>query len=742
MVASYSEVRDALGYISPSQERDDWWKIAAAIKNEFGEPGFDLFDQWSQGGDSYKEKDVRATWTSTKSNGQGKSITVATLFKLATDNGYQSRKSTQMTIAKAVIKRQSSNKAQAYWDQAEDCPSHKYADDKGLDTPGLKKYKGRLLIPAYNAAGEMSSLQQIDKAGKKKFLQGCTMSGCWYTMPGDDVLVVAEGWATAKSIHMATGHTSIVAFSSSGFMNVPPLLRKKHPDARIVLAPDNDESQDAVKKATQAARKCGCEIIVPEVSDGSGFDDVRQAAGLDEIRRQFADNVKKPRLHDLALVELKDVTPRAVEWLWPGKFALGKLVLLGGVPSTGKTTISHSIVSIVSNGGQWPFSHDRAPRGRAIILTCEDDLDDTVVPRLMAAGADLNRVSVVQSVADQADDRYKPFVLAHDLHQLDGLLKERPDTLLVVFDPLSAYLGAADSHRDADVRQVLGPLCQLAAGHRITVLGIGHLNKNEAQSAMARFMGSGGIIAAARSAYLTASIDNQLMMLPVKNNLARREDASGLIYEIRSGVVDDGIATSLVEWTGETELWANEALAKEASKKRAPKLLAAKEFLVDLLANGPKRQIDIVAEGNSQGHAESTLIRARLELSYVSKKDGFSGGWKWYTPDQWANCEEVQDRQKEKPFGLLREGENNQKKVANPQAQEFDLLRGKNTPKTGLKPTGSKGLTEEGQVPEKISKSATKENTPKLPENAKKAKFSLLGKVGLESIDSDDWGLV
>ena len=742
MTASLSEVREALDYIPSTQSHENWWKIAAAIKNGLGEAGFDLFDQWSQAGDGYKAEDVQTTWKSTKAIGQGKSITVAILFKMAKDNGYQPRKSAQQTKAKAVIKRKSRNKAQTYWNQAEECPSHPYADKKGLDTVGLKKYKGRLLVPAYDATGKLSSVQNITKDGSKKFLAGYAMSGCWYTLPGDDVLVVAEGWATAQSIYLATGHTAIVAFSSSGFIKVPPLLRKKYPDARIILAPDNDESQDAVKKAMQAARKCGCEIIVPEVEDGSDFNDLHLSKGLDEVHHQFDHNIKKPRLHNLVIINAEDITPRAVEWLWPGKFALGKLVLLGGVPSTGKTTISHSIVSIVSNGGQWPFSHDRAPRGRAIILTCEDDLDDTVAPRLIAAGADLNRVSVVQSVADQADDGHKPFVLARDLHHLDGLLKERPDTLLVIFDPLSAYLGAADSHRDADVRQVLGPLCQLAADHRITVLGIGHLNKNEAQSAMARFMGSGGIIAAARSAYLTASIDGQLMMLPVKNNLAPHEDASGLTYEIRSTVVANGITTSLVEWTGETEMWANEALAKESAKNRAPKVLAAKEFLVDFLTDGPKRQIDIMAEGYSQGHAKRTLKRARIELGYESKKDGFSAGWRWYTPDQWANCEEVQNRQKEKPFGLLRENKKSQEKVANPQAQEFGLLRGKNTPKTCLKPNGSKGFTEEGQEPEKISESATEENTPKPPENAKKAKCSLLGNSSKTGTDSDYWGVV
>ena len=748
MAASYSEVSDALHSIPPDLCREEWWKIAAAIKNELGDGGFDLFDTWSHGADSYKSGDVRSTWNSTKPNGAGTSITVGTLFKMAQDHGHRPRTIAPKRTSKPAWHVVAGN-AKAYWNQAEDCTGHPYAERKGLDTAGLKKYKGRLLIPAYNAAGELSSLQKIDKDGGKKFLQGCKISGCWYTIAGDDVLVVAEGWATTKSIHLATGHTVIVAFSSSGFLKVPPLLRKKHPDARIILAPDNDESQDAVKKATHAARKDGCEIIVPEVSDGTDFNDVHQTAGLDEIRRQFADNATKPRLHDLALVELKDVTPRAVEWLWPGKFALGKLVLLGGVPSTGKTTISHSIVSIVSNGGQWPFSYDRAPRGRAIILTCEDDLDDTVVPRLMAAGADLSRVSAIHSVAGQADDRHKPFVLAQDLHQLDGLLKERPDTLLVVFDPLSAFLGAEDSHRDADVRQVLGPLCQLAADHRITVLGIGHLNKNEAQSAMARFMGSGGIIAAARSAYLTASIDDQLMMLPVKNNLAPKDQATGLTYQIKTALIADGITTSLVEWTGETDLWANDALAQEAASTRAPRLLEAKEFLADLLTSGPQRQEIIETAAREKGIKFRTVRRAKEDLGYTSHKDGFSGGWKWYSPEQWMNYQEVQHKSKvanlvktppeSEPLGHLRESP---EKVQDPQEQEFGHLREKNTTSTGLKPAPHKPFVEGGQATSKTTKMTTQENDEKSPKNAKVAKSRCLGRTVEKEVSADGWGAV
>ncbi len=303
MAASYSELSEALYCIPPDLPRDEWYRLAGALHHALGDAGFDLFDQWSQGADSYNANDVRSTWNTFRGGCKGRPLTERTLFRTAMKYGYQNHKKgfvkTNLKGPAIPMKKTTKGTAEKYWDKAHDCNSHPYAEKKDLDTIGLKKYKGYLLVPAYNAAGKMSSIQTIDKDGKKKFLQGCTMSGCWYTITGDDTIVVAEGWATAKSIQMATGYTVIVAFSSSGFMKIPPLLRKKYPQARIILAPDNDESQDAVKKATQAARKSGCEIIVPEVSDGSDFDDVRQAAGLDEVSRQFADNVTKPRLHDL-----------------------------------------------------------------------------------------------------------------------------------------------------------------------------------------------------------------------------------------------------------------------------------------------------------------------------------------------------------------------------------------------------------------------------------------------------------
>jgi putative DNA primase/helicase len=735
MAASYSDIREALSFIPADLPHQDWWKVGAAIKSERGDGGFDLFDEWSQGADSYKDRATRATWKSTRDNCK---IKIGTLFKMAQEYGYKPH----TTAHKAVTRRarmkprsEPTGAAQKYWNNAHDCDSHTYADDKGLDTAGLRTYKGKLLIPAFNAEGKMSSIQEISKDGEKKFLKDCTMSGCWFSIPGDETLVVAEGWATAKSIHLATGHTSVVAFSSSGFMKVPPLLRKKYPTARIILAPDNDESQDAIKKAEKAARLDGCEIIVPDIEGGSDFDDLRQADGLEEIRRQFAGNVEKPQLHDLVVVDAASVEPEKVDWLWPGKFALGKLSLLAGQPSTGKTTISHKIISIVTTGGKWPFSQNHAKQGRAVILTAEDDLADTVIPRLIAAGADRSRIIVIQSVAG---DQPKSFSLAHDLHQLEGFLQEYPDTRLIVFDPLSAYLGAADSHRESDVRQVLGPVSQLASDRHVAILGIAHLNKNEGHSAMARILGSTGIVAASRSVYMTLSIDGQLMLLPTKNNLAKHEDAGGYIYAIRSATVADGIETSVIEWTGESDLWANEAMQQEAAESRAPKMMEAKEFLADLLANGPQMQETIEVAAREKGISFRTVRRAQKELDYTSHKHGFGGGWKWYSPGQWQQYQEANSKvvklvrtpPEPEALGHLHES---LEKVQDAQQQEFGHLREKTPTSTGLKPAPDNGFTEGGQETPESSQDDHVKNDEKPAENAKVAKSSCL-----DILHSDD----
>jgi putative DNA primase/helicase len=366
---------------------------------------------------------------------------------------------------------------------------------------------------------------------------------------------------------------------------------------------------------------------------------------MDNLEKQAIElDAKRPK-HDLKLVNLATVAPRNMEWLWYGRFPLGKLSLLGGIPSTGKTTIVQDMIERVSTGTKFPFTDVPVTAGDVLILTAEDDAADTIVPRLMAAGADLLRVHLIKSVAFLDDNtgnvNDKQLVLSRDMEQLKALLKEMPGVRLIVFDPLSAYLGADDSHRDADVRQVLGPLSELASDYKVAVIGITHLNKMAGGEAMARFMGSTGIIAAARAAYMTVEIDDEYVMVNAKGNLTSKKNAQGLTYDIVSetvyGTEGEEIYTSRIEWTGLSDMNANDALNSQKEQRGSPKLTAAKQFLESYMAMGPKKQTEIEADAISQGHSIATIRRAKNELGINSHKDRFTGGWKWYTEEQYKS---------------------------------------------------------------------------------------------------------
>jgi len=385
------------------------------------------------------------------------------------------------------------------------------------------------------------------------------------------------------------------------------------------------------------------------------------------------------------LLCMDDVDMHATEWIWKGRLPRGKLVLVGGLPSTGKTTLVMSLLAAETSGSNFPLSACTGGRGSVIIMSAEDDPGDTLKPRLHAAGADMSRVFMVTSVSREYDGETQDgsFLLSRDLVQLRQTLRSQQNVSMIVFDPLSAYLGAKDSHRDSDVRQVLGPLCELAADFGVCVIGITHLNKNEGASAMSRFMGSTGIIAAARAGYLAAPYKDAYVLVPVKNNLA--PIGTGMTYDIEEVIVktcNPHIVTSATKWLEEVDVTADEVLAGSQDKQSSPSLIEAQEFLHDLLSDGPKKATEIRTKAKNAGLSFRTIERAKENMKLLSGKDRFSGGWKWFTPEQ----HEAWKTNKSTELGGLREREN----AEEPQQPIYGGLRKKNP----LKARPRKGLPE------------------------------------------------
>lgn len=335
-----------------------------------------------------------------------------------------------------------------------------------------------------------------------------------------------------------------------------------------------------------------------------------------------------------------DIKPEPVTWLWPGRVAAGKQTIIGGDPGLGKSQCAIDIAATITVGGSWPCGEGRAPLGDVLMFCAEDDAADTIVPRLMAAGADLARVHIVRAVVREDGNGNRSFNLKDDLDLLEQELAKRPNTRLVIMDPISSYMGKADSHNNTEVRGVLEPISELAARTRAAFLTVTHLSKGDAKKALHRFIGSIAFVGAARAAFLVApdeEDESRRLFLHAKNNLA--VPPKGLAFRLGQREVVAGVIGSQILWDSEpVTTTADQALnAGLASDGRSAKDEAI-EFLNMILAAGPAEVLEIERQareagllGEKQPISQCKPIRAaRNALGIKPYQEGRQ--WLWALP--------------------------------------------------------------------------------------------------------------
>lgn len=474
---------------------------------------------------------------------------------------------------------------------------------------------------------------------------------------------------------------SIDIRGDGGFVVAPPSLHKSGVRYEWTISPEDSEFADLPKwvlersgdgKTTRTDWK---EFSVSQITEGSRNDMATRFIGklLHDLSPEFWESVGwtglvnwnsnnvKPALTEIELKAVfesiakkeagsratktpkvggtrrkavitcvADVQPEPISWLWPGRIALGKLTLIAGDPGLGKSLLTAYLAACVSKGYSWPIEGSAAPTGDVVMLSAEDDVADTIRPRLDAAGADCTRIHILKAVQDvdaEGTQTQRMFSFKQDLAVLEELLPIKPDCRLLVIDPVSAYLDGTDSNKNSDLRGLFAPLAELAARHKIAVILIQHLNKGGGGSAIYRPMGSLAFIAAARAAYIVTKDQNnpeRRLLMPAKNNLAK--DTTGLAYT----VIRAENGAPAIAWEFEpVTITADEALALPEPDEERTATDEAVDLLRGLLSNGPVKVSEVQKEARGAGISDKALRRARERLGIKPKKTAFSSGWEW-----------------------------------------------------------------------------------------------------------------
>lgn len=371
---------------------------------------------------------------------------------------------------------------------------------------------------------------------------------------------------------------------------------------------------------------CGLEVCEDHLPDGPA-----RALRTEPLARSGSPT---QLARTIRLTRACDITPRPVRWLWSLRLALGAFNLLGGREGIGKSIVGYTLAAEITRG-RLPGVYAGMPKSVMVAAT-EDSWSHTVVPRLMAAGADLTRVYRVEVETPNGGD--SPLSLPRDLPEVEAAIGDT-DTVLMLLDPLMSRLDVAlDSHKDGEVRQALEPLAAMADRTNCTVLGLIHVNKSSSNDPLTTLMASRAFAAVAR-AVLFVMVDpndesSRLLGTP-KNNLGRA-DLPTLAFTIDGARVaetsEGAVWTGRLVWAGESELSIREALQVTTESHGDRTVLGeAADWLDDFLSSqgGTADSADIKREGRTAGHTHAALHRARIKLNVGTLSVGFPRRTLW-----------------------------------------------------------------------------------------------------------------
>ena len=317
------------------------------------------------------------------------------------------------------------------------------------------------------------------------------------------------------------------------------------------------------------------------------------------------EHVKEKPYH---LINMADVAETKVNWLWYPYIPYGKLTIIQGDPGEGKTTAILQIAALLSKGDSLPYDDAERTPVNVIYQTAEDGLGDTVKPRLVAAGADCNRIMVIDESVEglsMTDERIKKALMD-------------TNAKLVILDPIQSYLGAdVDMHRANEIRPVMKKLGDLAEKYQCAIVLIGHMNKASGSKSTYRGLGSIDFQATARSVLVVGRVkDDPTLRVIAHDKSSLAPEGQSITFRLDR---DNGFS-----WEGSCDISVDELLSGDT---KGSKLREAKTFLSEYLADGQKASSDVEEAASKRGIKKKTLWNAKQELNVDAVKVGSKWFW-------------------------------------------------------------------------------------------------------------------
>lgn len=368
--------------------------------------------------------------------------------------------------------------AAATWDKAQE-GGHPYLARKALKAHGTRIQGDNLLVPVLDANGAVQSLQSILPDGSKRFFPGGRMAGgrFWVGVPGQ-TLVIAEGFATAAAVHEATGLPVCIAFNAGNLVTVAKDLRARYPAAQIILAADNDVSDDGKPnigriKAQEAANVIAGTVALPELN-GCACDwwDVRHELGDTALKAAFTQQTRFRLLRREDLHKLPEL-----EWRVDGVLPMVGIGLLIGQSGAGKSFVAIDMLARTSLGLSW-FGHE--------VRSC-----NTVYCALEGRAGIRRRIEAWERFnGHQLPDRFTVVLDSlkltepEDVHELArAVLGAGGHGGLIIIDTLAQSASGIDENSSADMGALIQAMQRLQAMTGGLVMAVHHMGKDSNRGA-------------------------------------------------------------------------------------------------------------------------------------------------------------------------------------------------------------------------------------------------------------------